>query len=280
MSDPGPLAGRTVVVTRTLAQAGELTDALRRLGARVLEAPVVELADPPDWAPCDAAVAALTTYDWIAFTSGNAVDRFVARAARAGRDVAAVLAAVRMGQSAGPRAAAIGAATARRLSARGISAALTADSARAEGLFTALERLGAARPGRRVLVPRAFEARETLPDALRSAGATVDVVPVYRVVATAYDAAPVAAALREGRVAAITFLSGSAARAFVVALAAASSAEEDPPAFAGVQAVAIGPITAAVVRGLGFERVHEATGADIAAVAAAVVIACEEDSPS
>lgn len=277
MADAGPLAGRTVVVTRARAQAGDLSEALRRLGAVVLEAPVVELADPPDWGPCDAAVAALATYDWIAFTSANAVDRFLARGARVGRDIASALAAVRVGEAPGPRTAAIGAATARRLAARGIPVALTADSSRAEGLFTALERLGAARPGRRVLIPRALEARETLPESLRAAGAAVDVVPVYRVVPAEFDAAPIAAVLREGRVDVVTFLSGSAARVFVDALRAAGG--EAPP-LARVRAVVIGPVTAAVVRDLGFEPVHEATGADVAAVAAAVVTACEEESPS
>jgi uroporphyrinogen III methyltransferase/synthase len=273
----GPLAGRTVVVTRARAQAGDLSGALRALGAVVLEAPVLELADPADWGPCDAAVAALATYDWIAFTSANAVDRFLARGARVGRDVAAALAAVRVGEAAGPRTAAIGAATARRLAARGIPVALTADSSRAEGLFTALERLGAARPGRRVLLPRALEARETLPEALRAAGAAVDVVPVYRVVPAQFDTALIAAALRENRVDVVTFLSGSAACAFVDALRATGGAAT---AFARVRAVAIGPVTAAVVRDLGFGQVHEATGADVAAVAAAVVNACEEESPS
>ena len=277
MADPGPLGGRTVIVTRARAQAGELTEALQRLGAAVLEAPVIELADPPDWAPCDAAVAALATYDWIAFTSANTVDRFLARAARVGRDVAAALAAVRVGQASGPRAAAIGAATARRLAARGIFVALTADSARAEGLFAALDRVGAAAPGRRVLVPRALEARETLPESLRAAGATVDVVPVYRVVAAPFDAAPVAAALRAGHVDVITFLSGSATRAFVDAL---RQPDGSAPSLAAVRAVAIGPVTAAVLRELGFSRVYEATGTDVAAVAAAVVTVCEEESPS
>ncbi len=277
MDDAGPLAGRTVVVTRARAQAGDLSGALRALGAAVLEAPVLELADPVDWGPCDAAVAALSTYDWIAFTSANAVDRFLARGARVGRDIAAALAAVRIGQAAGPRTAAIGAATARRLAARGVPVALTADSARAEGLFAALERLGAARPGRRVLLPRALEARETLPESLRAAGAAVDVVPVYRVVPAEFDARPIAAALREGRVDVVTFLSGSAARAFVDALRAAGDAAT---ALARVRAVAIGPVTAEALRELGFEKVREASGADVAAVAAAVVNACEEDPSS
>jgi len=280
VTDPGPLAGKTVVITRTVGHGTELLAVVGALDANVLDAPVLEVLDPSDWAPCDAAVTALATYDWIVFTSANAVDRFFDRARRVGRSAPAVLAAAHMGRGAGPRAAAIGAGTARKLSSHGVPVALTADTPRAEGLVAALGHVGAARPGRRVLLPRALGARETLPEALRAAGARVDVVPVYRTVATAYDATPVLRAAAAGRVDAVTITSGGAARALLGALDRAHEADPALGPFApeSLRVVVGGPITGAAVRALGFTRVKEAEAADTSSVVTALVAACEEEA--
>ncbi|MEO6463368.1 MAG: uroporphyrinogen-III synthase, partial [Candidatus Eisenbacteria bacterium] len=92
MGTGGPLEGRTVVVTRARAQAAALVEALRRLGARVLELPAIEIVDPPDWSPFDAALDRLEAYDWVVFTSANAFERAVVRSRARGRDLAGELA--------------------------------------------------------------------------------------------------------------------------------------------------------------------------------------------
>ncbi|MFI5006451.1 MAG: uroporphyrinogen-III synthase, partial [Solirubrobacterales bacterium] len=76
MTDPraaGPLAGRRIVVTRRLSQASALVRALRDRGAAVLEVPAIEVVPPEDVRPLDAALSRRESYDWIAFTSANAV---------------------------------------------------------------------------------------------------------------------------------------------------------------------------------------------------------------
>jgi uroporphyrinogen III methyltransferase/synthase len=262
----GPLAGRAVVVTRPRGQSGPLTEALVRLGADVLELPAIALVDPPDWGPFDEALARIEVYDWLVFTSANAFERAALRARDRGRDLVALLAG-----GTRPRVASIGEATARRLRTAGIPVGLVAPEAHAEGLVAAFAGEGIA--GSRVLLPRALDAREALPDGLRMAGATVDVAPVYHAVAAAADPAPVVAALRAGRVAAVTLLSARTARAFVDALPV-PEVERDA-LLARTRAVVIGPVTAAAVAGMGFAAVVEARDASTAGVVAAVVSALE-----
>ena len=132
MATAGPLSGRTVVVTRARAQAAPLVEALRRLGARVLELPAIEIVDPPDWTPFDSALGRLDDYDWIVFTSENAIRRAIVRARTQGRDLAAELA-----RGPRPRVAVIGEATARRLRLAAVPVGLVAAEARAEGLLAA-----------------------------------------------------------------------------------------------------------------------------------------------
>ena len=79
-----PLAGRTIVVTRTAAQSAELAEPLEALGARVIALPVIDTVEPDDWGPADRAIAQLGSYAWVVLTSPNAVDRFIERLAHAG----------------------------------------------------------------------------------------------------------------------------------------------------------------------------------------------------
>jgi uroporphyrinogen III methyltransferase / synthase len=278
-----PLAGRTVVVTRAEEQAGALIEALERLGARVLALPSIELVDPPDWGPCDAALDAIRTYDWIVFTSVNAYRRLEARAeARPGarrfrlREV--------VDEVCRPYVAAIGPTTARVLRAAGVHvAAVPADvEARAEGLLAVLDRESSALLPRRslagahVLLPRALEARDVLPEGLSRAGAIVHVVPVYRVVAGGGDPAPVREALREGKVDAVVVLSGRTGLAFVERLAVPDA--ERSLLLSAVRPITGGPVTTEAIAGLGFGPPIEAREPTTAGVLAAIVTAFEEDA--
>ena len=74
MTSAEPLAGRRVVVTRAGHQAGALRAALARLGAEVIDAPALEIAPPADPTGLERALAGLAGYEWVAFTSANAVD--------------------------------------------------------------------------------------------------------------------------------------------------------------------------------------------------------------
>jgi uroporphyrinogen III methyltransferase/synthase len=147
----------------------------------------------------------------------------------------------------GARVAAVGPATARALAGHGLRADVTAEESRGEGLAEAM--LAAMKKGKagRVLLPRAARAREVLPDALRAAGCTVDVV-------TAYETRPVTGAavealaldLAAGRLDAVTFTSGSTVDHLCDALGPRAV-----PLLAGVRVACIGPVTSDAARSRG-----------------------------
>lgn len=156
------LTGKTIVVTRAASQSAGLRSQLEDLGARVIECPTIHLVPPKSWKPVDDAIRRLNTYQWLLFTSANAIEQFMDRM---GERRPAIPIAV------------VGAATAAKLEEWGLKASLVPKEFRAEGLLAAFpENL----VGTRILFPRAEVARELLPEELRRRGANVDVVTVYR----------------------------------------------------------------------------------------------------
>ncbi len=219
----GPLAGRSVAVTRARAQASALAERLRALGASVVEAPAIRIE------PIAAELPDLAGFDLLCVTSPNGARRLleIARDARA---------------LAGPAIAAIGPGTADALRDGGIEADIVPPRAVAESLVEAL----AQRPVRRALVARAERARDVLPDALRERGAEVEILALYRTVAEPLDAAAHEATAGADYV---TFTSASAVRFY---LEAAGSPRD------GARVVSIGPITSAALREYGLEPDVEA----------------------
>ncbi len=252
-----PLSGRSVIVTRTLAQAHSLAEPLAALGAEVLAFPVLETVDPSDWAPLDAAIANLADYDWVVLTSTNGVDRFLKRfrAVKGSRD--AIL---------GAKFAAVGSATAEKLAKHGLPPALVPADFRAEGLVEAFRDLGAG-AGCRVLIPRAEEAREVLPDELRAMGCDVDVVCVYRTQLAVPDPETLER-LRAGSVDVVTFTSGAIARGFVSAIEASGLDAEQ--IFAHLAVASIGPVTSDAIREMGLRVDVEAAESTMGSLVDAV----------
>ncbi len=165
--DSRPLFGKRILVPRPLAQAKASAGAIRERAAEPVVFPVIELCDPPDPEPIERAARELGGYDWVLFTSANGVDRFFAALSRAGRDARAFSQA---------KIGVIGPKTAKSLERYGLSADLVAEEYVGEGLARAIREQGGAR---RVLIPRALVARDTLPAMLREEGAEVDVVAAY-----------------------------------------------------------------------------------------------------
>jgi uroporphyrinogen III methyltransferase / synthase len=158
------LTGKTIVITRAASQSADLRNRLEDLGARVIECPTIQIIPPKTWKPVDEAIRRLSTYQWLLFTSANAVEQFMDR--------------MRERRPSVPIAV-VGSATATKLEEWGLKASLIPHEFRAEGVLAAFpENL----VGTRILFPRAEVARELLPDELRRRGATVDVVTVYRTV--------------------------------------------------------------------------------------------------
>ena len=230
-----PLAGRVIAVTRARAQADGLTRRLTDLGAKVISAPTIRTV-PLDVAPIDAG-----TFDLIVVTSPNTPALLLAAI---GDDARALH---------GVEVAAIGPGTAAALREIGIVADVVSERAVAEALLETLQDRVA---GKRVLIARAEEARDLLPDGLANAGATVEISALYR---TEF-------AVPEGddllRADCVTFTSASTVRAFAEAFPEADL--EDLPG------VSIGPITSATMRELGVGIAAEADEHDLDGLDAAI----------
>lgn len=251
-ADGRPLAGVTVVVTRPREQAADLVVALSARGAQVVGVPVIEIDGPADGgAALREAAAAVSGYDWVAFTSANAVDRFVGLL-RDGRDLAGV------------RVAAVGAATAAALRRFGLVPDLLPppDRATAEGLAAAFGDV--APTGGRVLFCRAAVARRSLPDGLAAKGWTVDEVEAYRTVPAAPPPDEVADAVAGAAV--VTFTSPSTVAGYLSLTTAGGHPLPVPPVVA-----CIGPVTAAAARKAGLEVAVESPSPSGQALVAAIV---------
>lgn len=246
-----PLFGRTVLVTRAEGQADETARQFRRLGAHVFEIPVIEIQPPDDPAPLATAIEILAAYDWLLFTSTNAVERFFDALFASGRDARAIRA----------RIGAIGPKTAAALHARGIVPDRVAEQAIAEGVVAAFG--GESLAGARVLLPRAASGRDLIPVEFRKRGARVDVVPVYK---TGVPAESVDRLATIDHVDWITFTSSSTVKNF---LALGGRRLLD----AGARAVSIGPATSETMGAhevpIGAEALEHTMEGVIAAVLAA-----------
>jgi uroporphyrinogen III methyltransferase / synthase len=244
-SQAAPLRGRRVVVTRARAQAVDLAEALEAQGAEVLVAPTIRIEPLPaaTLGALRAALGALARYRWVVFTSQNAVRVVLDRMAGWG------IAAGALGQV---PVAAIGPATAAALAEGGITAELVPPRFVAEAVVEALAARGGLGGGARILVPRALEARDALPEGLRALGAEVEVIPVYRTVTAEGDGQGLARELLAGRIDVVTFTSSSTVRHFVKLVGA------DAATCGRFAAAVIGPITAKTAREVGVPVVVEA----------------------
>jgi uroporphyrinogen-III synthase len=255
MSADKPLDGKCVVITRALEQSGELKERLEKVGARVLLLPAVSFFGPSDTIHLDRVIASLETFDWVLFTSANAVLFFADRCRKVGRDV-------RAGKM--PRCAAVGPATARVAAKAGF----TVDYVAREFQGAALAReLGAALVGKHVLLPRSGRAGRDLPDALKRAGAEVTEAVAYHTGGIGPSEPGVLEAVRDARVDVVSFFSPSA----VENLRAELGAEVMSRLGARAAFAAVGPVTAAALRKAGLPVAIEASEATAESVATAIV---------
>jgi uroporphyrinogen III methyltransferase / synthase len=218
----GPLRDRTIAVTRAREQSSALAARLRALGARVVVAPAIRTE------PLDATLPDLAGFDLLCLTSPTGAARLLELV----HDARAL---------AGPRIAAVGPGTAAALRAGGVEPDIVPERSNAEGLAEALAGVEV----RRVLIARAQEGREVLPDALRARGAEVELLALYRTVAEPLTEDERAAAQAADLV---VFASSSAVRAY-------AQAAGD---LAGPRIASIGPATSETVRELGGEVAIEA----------------------
>lgn len=242
-----PLAGRTVLVTRPEG-GGDLQRRLEGLGARVIAIPVTTIEWLPS-APLDAALAALSRFDWSVFTSRNAVQAVVERL-RASHRAPDALSTLKL--------AAVGSATAEALHAKGLEVTLVPPRFNAEGVLEAFRQ----RPdlaGAEVLYATAEGAADTLPDGLAALGATVHRVSCYRSVPDVAATPALVAAAATADV--VTHTAPSTVAAWVAAVGEAA---------AGVPVVSIGAVTSEAARRAGLRVVAEASPSTAEGLADAV----------
>lgn len=243
--EAGPLAGKSIVVTRTRSQASQLRSLLEGLGAKVIEAPVLDIRHECANLPGDERLS--SRWDWIVFSSQNGVDAFFSALHLAGRDARS------LGST---RLAAIGPATAGSLDRRGLIADFVPTAATAGHLADELPRA----TGARILLPGGNLSDGELERGLRSRGAQVEPVAVYSTAPLSLTPETLEAVLSAD---AITFASASAATFLGQAL------NGSLPKTAKV--CAIGPQAAAAARQT-FGRVDcVASDASIEGLASAVV---------
>lgn len=234
--NPSPLAGARILVTGPTHGTATLRARLEHDGATVTAMPTIEIRPPEDQEPLDDALRHLHRYDWIAFTSRNAVRAVFDRLQRLGRG----------GElPTGVRVAAVGSATARELEERGVSPTCVPTHATASSLAAAMREVGV--QGASILLPLGDRARPDLAEGLEAGGAQVHAVVAYRtalpdtVDTTALDR------LRSGQIDVVAFASPSAAENILALLRSEAHPLSD------VRLACIGPTTAAALLALGLE---------------------------
>jgi uroporphyrinogen-III synthase len=254
MNVSSPLDGKRIVLTRAVEQARELKMRLENMGAVVLLFPAVSFSEPADTRELDQSINSLNEFDWIVFTSANAARFFAGRCRKLG---------VEPSHDVLFRCAAVGPATASAVAAEGFPVEHVAQ----EFIGSALAReLSSLVRGRKVLLPRSERARPDLPAALRSVGAEVTEIVAYHTGGVGTIDPGVMRALRETEVDVILFFSPSA----IENMRAELGEEVLSRLGAKAKMAAVGPTTAAAVRGAGLPVAIQAPLATAESMAVAI----------
>jgi uroporphyrinogen III methyltransferase/synthase len=226
-----PLFGQRIIVTRARHQASELSQAIESLGGEAWEFPTIEIVPPSDKKLLLQALNNLASFQWLIFTSVNGVEVFFAELQQQKRDIRDLR---------GLEIAAIGPATQAALEKRGLRVAYVPDEYRAEKVVDGLS--GRVSAGQKVLLARAEEARNVLPEALKAMGLDVWDVPTYKTILGNANREELKRMLLDKEIKAVTFTSSSTVRNFFALL------DGDTTLLKDVLIYSIGPITSATAR--------------------------------
>jgi uroporphyrinogen III methyltransferase/synthase len=234
---------------------------LESAGASVIFCPTIEIVPPDSWSGLDEAISRIGTYDWIIFTSANAVKFFTQRLRDLGADISIIHSLI---------SCCIGPVTAAALESTGARVDVTAADSIAEGALKAIiDHTGgaAAIKGLRFLIPRAQVAREFLPEEVRKLGAVVDAVDAYKTVKPDLDVRAITHLLEHRRISAITFTSPSTVEHFFDLVGSPGLAD----LLHRVLIACIGPVTAAAARQRGLDLIVQPDHHNGAALARAII---------
>jgi uroporphyrinogen III methyltransferase / synthase len=258
--DERPLFGKRIVVTRPKEQAREMVERLEAHGAQAIEAPMIRIAPPDDYGPLDAACARAGEFDWIVFSSANAVDAFIDRLLAGPQDLRAL---------GGVRLCVVGPSASERLAHHGLKVDLAPSEYRAEAVVRAMTVEGNVH-GLKVLLPHADIGREVIGDELRRQGADVTEVIAYQTVVADAERdgeLDIYHMLLERRIDVVTFTSASAVRNFVRVL----GAEPAVDLLRTTIIASIGPVTAEAASQLGLQTTIMPSSYTVPALVAAIV---------
>lgn len=237
--DNRPLFGKKILVTRAREQASKLVDKLERKGAQCIQVPAIKIVEPESYDVLDKSIEELPTYNWVIFTSTNSVDIFCRRMYSQNVDSR---------QFAKAKIVAVGSATAEKLKEYGIIADMVPEEFKAEGLIKLLQEYIVA--GEKVLLPRAQEARATLPEWLEKIGAVVQIVPLYKTVIGDGDSTKIREMLEKENIDLVTFTSSSTVTNLLQLLG-----NEGKELLKNMKVACIGPVTEETCKEYGIEPV-------------------------
>jgi len=250
--DRRPLFGKKILVTRTRAQAGELSQQLAALGADVIELPTIRIEEPEDRLGFGELVQDAYKYEWLVFTSPNGVERFFTLFHKLYEDIRSI---------GGARIAAVGSGTAAKIREHHLAVDLVPKVMTGDGLLAALLKIEGGVDNRMFLVVRPEEVRNTVSAGLTKAGAIVDDAIAYRTVPETSDETGAQARFREEGADVLTFASGSAVEHFLALKL---------PIPAEAKIASIGPVTSDVLKKHGLRVDAEAATHDIPGLVKAV----------
>lgn len=232
--DNQPLFGKRIVVTRTREQASKLSKMLTILGARAIEFPVISIRRSSDMSQLHEALNNISVYNWIVFTSQNAISIFFEELFSSGKDARSL---------GNLKIAAIGKVTGDELGKYGLKPDLVPQKFVAESLLDEMRKHKL--EGTKILLPCASDARQTLAHGLKDSGAYVNRIHIYTSVIPESVDREMLVAVENADI--ITFTSSSTAKNFF------SIVEKSSSIFAS-----IGPVTSSTLKELGHSPIIEA----------------------
>ncbi len=236
-----PLRGKTIVVTRSRAQAGNLGKELMNLGANVIDCPTIKILPPKSWKAVDTAILKMPSFDWLVFTSVNGVEKFMERALSRGKD-ARIFSETKI--------CAIGPATADKLKEYSLRADAMPPEYVSESLAVCLAGKEDLR-GKKILLVRSNLGREYLGVELSRKGARVEEVAAYRTEPVRGIGRELVRNFKEKKIDQVTFTSSSTVKNFAAAL----GKKAFPKIKNKTKWITIGPVTSQTARSLGL-KIH------------------------
>ncbi|MDY0131204.1 MAG: uroporphyrinogen-III C-methyltransferase [Desulforegulaceae bacterium] len=223
-----PLLGKKIMITRARAQASSLVEKLLALGADCIEYPTIKIIEPDNKSDLFNSIEKIKDYSWLIFTSVNGVKHFFDALFEKNLDLRIL---------GNLNTAVIGPATRDELKKYGINSDVFPKSYRAESIIEAFENINV--KNKKILIPKALEARSVLPDELRKMGALVDEVTAYKTIPQSDKKDEILSDILNGKIDIVTFTSSSTVKNFK----ALFTEDEFKSATNKFQSVSIGPIT-------------------------------------